>query len=79
VLDVRLGAADTVLLLDFALWRCAWRALRRSRERADFWWWLITYRRRSLPEVRRRIAATDAELRVFRGPRAVAAFLRTLG
>ncbi|HEY1574351.1 MAG TPA: hypothetical protein VGG05_23645 [Pseudonocardiaceae bacterium] len=79
VLDVRLGAADTVLLLDFALRRCAWRALRRARERADFWWWLITYRRRSLPEVRRRIVATDADLWVFRGPRAVAAFLRTLG
>ena len=25
-LDVRLQAADTVIVLDFALWRCAWRA-----------------------------------------------------
>jgi hypothetical protein len=24
--EVRLNAADTVIVLDFALWRCAWRA-----------------------------------------------------
>jgi hypothetical protein len=39
VLDVRLQAADTVVFLDFSPARCAWRAVRRSRERADFWWW----------------------------------------
>ncbi len=49
VLDVRLRAADTVVLLDLSLLRCAWRALRRSRERADFWWWLLAYRRRWRP------------------------------
>jgi adenylate kinase family enzyme len=37
VVDVRLRAADTVIFLDFSLVRCAWRAIRRSRERADFW------------------------------------------
>jgi adenylate kinase family enzyme len=78
VLDVRLGAADTVLLLDFSLWRCAWRALRRSRERADFWWWLVTYRRRSLPGVRRMIAAATVDLRVFRDQHGVDEFLRAL-
>ena len=41
-----LPRADTVLILDFSLTRCAWRALRRSRERADFWWWLLTWRHR---------------------------------
>ena len=42
--EVRLRAADTVIFLDFSLVRCAWRALRRSRERADFWLWLLQYR-----------------------------------
>ena len=36
--DVRLQAADTIVFLDFSPARCAWRAVRRSRERADFWW-----------------------------------------
>jgi hypothetical protein len=78
VLDVRLATADTVLLLDFSLWRCAWRAVRRSRERVDFWWWLVTYRRRHLPELRRAIAASAVDLVVFRGPREVDRFVRTL-
>ena len=56
VLEVRLAAADTVILLDFSLARCAWRALRRGRERSDFWQWLITYRRRSLPPLMQAIA-----------------------
>jgi adenylate kinase family enzyme len=47
--DVRLEAADTVVVLNFALWRCAWRAARRSRENLVFWRWLVTYRRRSFP------------------------------
>lgn len=42
VLDVRLQAEDAIVFLDFSPARCAWRALRRSRERADFWWWLLT-------------------------------------
>ncbi len=52
VLPVRLQAADTVIVLNFSLARCAWRAIRRSRERADFWRWLLGYRR-SLPLVGR--------------------------
>jgi hypothetical protein len=43
-LPVRLSMADTVLLLDFPLWLCLWRALRRGKENWDFWWWLITWR-----------------------------------
>lgn|SRR5208282_4802388 len=42
--EVRLRAADTIIFLDFSVLRCAWRAIRRSRERADFWRWLIAYR-----------------------------------
>ncbi|HEV7652792.1 MAG TPA: DNA topology modulation protein FlaR [Actinophytocola sp.] len=73
VLPVRLRAADTVLVLDFPLWRCAWRALRRSRENLDFWRWLVTYRRRALPAVLAAIDqhATGAEVRVLTGPRDV--------
>jgi hypothetical protein len=44
VLDVRPRAADTVVFMDFSPARCAWRAIRRSRERADFWWWLLSRR-----------------------------------
>jgi len=48
-IEVRLRAADTVIFLDFSLVRCAWRALRRSRERIDFWLLLLRYRRHSSP------------------------------
>ncbi|MER6914791.1 hypothetical protein ABT354_24215 [Streptomyces sp. NPDC000594] len=44
---IRLAAADTVVLLDFPFWRCAWRALGRAPERADFWEWVWAYRRRN--------------------------------
>lgn len=70
VLDVRLQAADTVILLDFSFWRCAWRAIRRSRERADFWLWLWAWRRRSRPLLLAAIAthADRADLHVLRNP-----------
>lgn len=42
--EVRLRAADTIIFLDFSILRCAWRAFRRSHERADFWLWLLRYR-----------------------------------
>ena len=73
VLDVRLRAADTVIVLDFPFWRCAWRALRRSRENMAFWRWLFAYRRRSLPAVIDAISdnARGAELHVLRSPHAV--------
>jgi adenylate kinase family enzyme len=73
VLSVRLRTADTVLVLDFSLWRCAWRALRRSRENLAFWRWLLTYRRRGLPTVMAAIAdhAGHARLLLLRDPRAV--------
>jgi adenylate kinase family enzyme len=77
VLDVRLQAADTVIVLDFALWRCAWRAARRSRENLVFWRWLVSYRRRSIPGVRAAIAAhaRDADVYLLRKPRDVRQFL----
>jgi adenylate kinase family enzyme len=77
VADVRFGAADTIVFLDFSPVRCTWRALRRSREGADFWRWLLTYRRRSRPLIRQSMAAeaARADLRVLRTPRAVRQFL----
>jgi len=75
--EVRLHAADTVVVLDFALWRCAWRAARRSRENFAFWRWLISYRRRSLPALLAAIGlhARDADVYVLREPRGVRKFL----
>jgi adenylate kinase family enzyme len=75
VLRPRLEAADTAIVLDFSLARCAWRALRRARERADFWRSLAVYRRRRLPAVLAAIEthARHAEVHVLRNPRDVEA------
>jgi adenylate kinase family enzyme len=75
--EVRLRAADTIILLDFSLVRCAWRAMRRSREGADFWRWLLAYRYQSRPILRAAIAkyAPNAVLHVFRSPKRLGRFL----
>jgi adenylate kinase family enzyme len=75
--EVRLRAADTILFLDFSLVRCAWRAIRRSRERGDFWRWLLAYRYQSGPILMAAIAshAPNAVLHVFRSPKAVERFV----
>ena len=79
VIEVRLRAADTIVFLDFSLIRCAWRAVRRSRENADFWRWLWTYRRRSRPRLLAAVAAhaPGATLHVLATPRAVRRFLES--
>jgi hypothetical protein len=75
--EVRLRAADTILFLDFSLVRCAWRAIRRSRERDDFWRWLLAYRSQSRPILMAAIAnyAPKAVLHVFRSPKRLGRFL----
>jgi len=75
--EVRLRAADTIILLDFSLLRCALQAMRRSRERSDFWFWLIAYRYRSVPILREAISkyAQKATLHVFRDRRAMDRFV----
>jgi predicted exporter len=80
VVDVRLRAADTVIFLDFSLVRCAWRAVRRSPERADFWRWLFAYRHRSRPLLLKAVAAyaAKADFHVFRSPRALKQFVEGL-
>ena len=78
--EVRLRAADTILFLDFSLLRCGWRAIRRSRERADFWRWLLAYRWQSRPILMEAIAnhAIKADLRIFRNPKALRRFVAAL-
>jgi len=67
-LDVRLRRADTIVLFDLATVVCAWRAVRRSRQRVDFWRWLFTWRRRFRPKILGAITeyAPRAELLVVR-------------
>jgi adenylate kinase family enzyme len=79
-IEVRLRVADTVIFLDFSLLRCAWRALRRSRERLDFWLWLLRYRRQSRPFLLQAIRhhASQATVHVLRNPQAVRCFLADL-
>ncbi len=76
-LALRLRAADTVVVLDFPLWRCVCQALRRSRETREFWTWVYRYRRDSLPIVTDAIAthASHANVYILRNPRQVQRFL----
>jgi len=69
-LDARLRAADTIIVLNFSILRCAWRTLLRGRERAGYWRWVRTYRRRSLPGIMEAIRrdAPQAKLYVLRRP-----------
>lgn len=66
----RLGAADTIIVLNFAFLRCAWRTVLRGREGADYWRWVWSYRRQSLPEIIRTIhqAAPGATVYLLRRP-----------
>lgn len=76
-IEVRLRGADTIVFLDYALLRCAWRAIRRSRERLDFWLWLFRYRSQSRPFLMKAIAthAPTAAIYVLRNPQAVRRFI----
>ena len=76
-LSGRLAAADTIIVLDFGFVRCAWRTLRRGREQAEYWHWVWSYRRRSLPRLRVAIVAhlPRAQVHVLRDPGMVRRFL----
>jgi adenylate kinase family enzyme len=80
VIEVRLRAADTIVFLDLSLARCAWRAFRRARERADFWLWLFQYHRKSQPLLMKAIAehAPAAKLYVLRRPKEIERFITGL-
>jgi len=78
-LAMRLSAADTIAVLDFPLWRCIWRTLRRSRETREYWQWVYHYRRKSLPAITYAIEkhAAHADLYILRNPKEVQRFLDT--
>ena len=65
VLAPRLARADTVVILDFGLLRCVWRAARRSRERRDFWLGALRWRRRSKPALLTAVAVNAPHSAVF--------------
>lgn len=79
--EVRLAAADTIIVLDFSLGRCAWRAICWSRERADFWRWFLVYRYKSRPILRSAIAkhGPNAVVQTFRGPKEFGRFIAEVG
>src|SRR5262245_51859857 len=76
-IEIRLRAADTIVLLDFSIVRCAWRTIRRSRERLDYWLWLLRYRSHYRPLLIKAIRAhaPTADLRVLPDPAAVGRFV----
>src|SRR5258708_15124495 len=78
--QARLRMADTVILLDFSLFRCAWQTIKRSRERADFLRWVLAHRSQYLPLLLQAIAqhAPTADVLIFRDPRAAERFLNTM-
>src|SRR5262249_799151 len=78
--SVRLQASDTVLILDFSLLLCLMRAMRRSKERMDFWWWLVTWRVIERPKVRRTVAqyAGRAEVHAFSNPAQLERYLSSI-
>ena len=51
VLEPRLTRADTVAIVEPPLTVCLWRALRRGRRRADFWLWVLSWRRTYRPRI----------------------------
>jgi uridine kinase len=81
VVQERLKHADAVVLLDLPTWRCSWRAVRRSRERLDFWLWLLSWRWRYRPTLMRTIAehAAGAPLLVAHSPAEAASLLAHWG
>lgn len=51
----RIAASDTIVVLDYPLGLCAWRTLRRGPENSDYWRWLLSYRLKHLPRIKRLI------------------------
>ncbi|MEM7417242.1 MAG: adenylate kinase [Gemmatimonadota bacterium] len=94
-LDVRMPRAQVVVLLDMSPWRCVWRVVKRrwlDRERPDipedcddqlnweFIHWIVSYRRRSLPRVLRRLDEhPHLDIVRLRRPAEVDAFVESLG
>ncbi len=78
--EARLVRADSIVILDFGLARCLWRAARRSRERPDFWRWVITWRHCARPVLLAAVAdyALHADLHTVRTRRQLNRLLNSL-
>jgi hypothetical protein len=59
-----------VIVLDFGFLLCLVRAIRRSKERMDFWWWLLTWRWIERPKIKRAVIeyAAHADVRMLSSP-----------
>jgi adenylate kinase family enzyme len=79
-IEVRLRAADTIIFLDFSLFRCTWRAVWRSCERVDFWLWLFRYRLQSRSLLMTAISKHEptATIHLLRDPAAVRRFVENV-
>lgn len=79
VLEPRLARADTVVILDTSLPICVWRALRRGRQRLDFWLWVLQWRRTFRPRILVDVLryAPRAEIVMLSNERDVKSFLAT--
>lgn len=79
-LETRMKAADTVIILNYPLHICLYRAIRRSKERYDFWWWLITWRLSSWPKLRKTIKyyAKKADVKIFNTPDELEEFVKSI-
>jgi len=79
--SVRLPYCDTIILLDLPLLTCASRAFRRSPERWDFWYGLMTWRRIERPNLRDAFKsyADSAKVIVLRSPSEIGAWLESIG
>jgi hypothetical protein len=77
VVEPRLQAADTIIVLDLPAYLCAWRVLRRSQEGLDFWCWMARWRHSTVPTLRRSIDqhAAGAKVVWLRSTTEVAEFL----
>jgi hypothetical protein len=62
------GKPGSIILLDFSLLRCAWRAVRRARERADFWLWRYRHQSRRILIQAINKLAPQADLHMLRNP-----------
>ena len=76
-LEVRLSEADTIIVLNFSLFICLSRAIRRSPERFYFWWWLATWRWLSLPKIMKaiKVHADKTNLLIFHHPNELENFI----
>jgi adenylate kinase family enzyme len=76
--EVRITAADTIIVLDLPRWLCLWRSVRRSKEQMDYWRWVWSWRRNYKPQLMAMIErqGSCAEVHVLASQKDVESFLR---